>query len=171
MHKSKNFDKKIRNDDREFDPTPWLKYDKVVLFGYQYFATKLPLGTILVWNKRRDNQLGKFLSDCELAWQKGGKGVYLFNHHWNGFDRASERRQKAVHPSQKPVELFKWIINRLNLPPNSVIFDPYMGSGSCGVAALELGYKFIGCEIEPEYFQIANDRLEKKVNDIREAAA
>lgn len=149
----------IIGDDKPFDPSPWIVYPKVVLFGYQFFAEHLPLGTILVWNKNRPEVLGKYLSDCELAWQKGGYGCYLFNHVWRGFDRASERGQKTLHPSQKPVAVFKWILQRLKLKPGSWVLDPYAGSGACGLACKELDLNYIGIEISEEYAEIARQRL------------
>jgi len=158
---SRNFHEGIKGDDKPFDPTPWLSYRKVVLFGYQFFAHRLPLGTILVWNKKRPTQLGTFLSDCELAWMKGGKGVYLYNHVWHGFDRQTERGEKTLHPTQKPVALFKWVLGRLKLSPGDWVLDPYCGSGSCGVACLELGLNYLGFELIPAYAEIATDRLDK----------
>lgn len=155
---SRNYHEGIVGDNQPFDPRPWLNFPKVVLFGYQFFADSLPLGTILVWNKKRPNQLGTFLSDCELAWCKGGKGVYLFNHVWHGFDRETERG-KSLHPSQKPVALFEWIFQRLKLTPGQWVYDPFMGCGASGVAAMRLGLNFAGCEIVPEYFKIAEERI------------
>jgi len=155
----RNYHAGILGDDKPFDPTPWLDFPKVILWGYQFFADKVPQGTVLVWLKKRDNQLGKFLSDCELAWQKGGKGVYLYKHTWSGFDRGSERNQKSLHPSQKPVALMEWCIERVS-KPGDTIFDPFMGSGSTGVACVNLGREFIGCETDAGYFEIAQKRIE-----------
>lgn len=150
----------IPGDDKPFDPTPFLKWKKVILLGYQFFAQHLPLGTILVWNKKRDSGLGKFLSDVEIAWMRGGKGAYIFQHCWNGFDRESERG-KTLHPTQKPVALMKWCLTKLKLPPHSTIIDPYFGSGSVGIAAVEMGHHFIGREIDPHYFSIGKERIEQ----------
>ena len=155
---SKNYRSGIHGDDTPFDPTPWLQFPKVIMWGYQFFADKVPQGTVLVWLKRRDNQMGKFLSDCELAWQKGGKGVYLYRHIWNGFDRESERGEKALHPSQKPVALMEWCIERIS-EPGDTIFDPFMGSGATGIACYNLGRSFIGCELDAGYFEIAKKRI------------
>jgi site-specific DNA-methyltransferase (adenine-specific) len=159
LSQSRNYHKGIHGDDQAFDPSPLLDFSKVVLFGANFYADKLPIGTWFVWNKRRPSQLGKFLSDCELIWCKGGKGVYLFNHVWNGFDRETEKGNKSLHPTQKPVALFHWIIDRLKLTEKDTIFDPFMGSGPCGVTCLEKGIKYIGCEIEPNYYEIAKERL------------
>lgn len=154
----RNFHKGIKGDDTPFDPAPWLTFPKVVLFGYQFFAPKLPIGTILVWLKKRDNQLGSFLSDCELAWMKGGKGCYLFPHVWHGFDRQTERG-KTLHPSQKPVSVMEWVMQRAKITPADVVIDPYMGSGATALACRNLGIPFVGCEIEQQYFDIAVGRV------------
>lgn len=69
---------RIANDDKPFDPTPWLAWKKVILFGCNHFASRLPVGTTLVWIKRNESAYGSFLSDAELAWMKGGHGVYCF---------------------------------------------------------------------------------------------
>jgi len=65
--------------------------------------------------------------------------------------------QDAAHPSQKPVELMRWSIEMIG--PAETILDPFMGSGTTGVAAVKLGRKFIGIEIEPKYFDIACRRI------------
>jgi site-specific DNA-methyltransferase (adenine-specific) len=141
-------------DDQPFDPSPWLDYPKVILFGYHHFAQRLPVGTVLVWIKRYDPQFGTFLSDAELAWMKGGHGVYCYrclSNYGHSNDRA--------HPAQKPVAVMKWAIQRLHLPEGTTILDPYMGSGSTGIAAHQLGYNFIGIEIDPTFFAAAQTRL------------
>lgn len=68
----------IAGDDQPFDPSPWLAYPKVVLWGYHHFAQRLPAGTVLVWVKKADHLFGTFLSDAETGWMKGGHGVYCF---------------------------------------------------------------------------------------------
>lgn len=160
-HKEQTFDP-IVNDDKPFDPTPWLRYDKVIMWGYHHFAKHLPVGTVLVWLKKRDSQFGSVLSDAEIAWQKGGCGVYVFRHIWNGFDRETERGETALHPTQKPVSLFRWCIERLTEPGETVL-DPYMGVGSCGRACQQTGRNFIGIEIVQDYFDIAQQRLNEAV--------
>lgn len=156
----KNDFKKIEGDDAAFDPTPWIKYPKVCLFGFNSFSSSLDRGSVLVWLKRREQKIGKFLSDCELAWMKGGYGVYMFWHVWDGFDRASERG-KSLHPSQKPVKLMEWCLDKMNVPIGATVLDPYMGSGPVGVACMNTGRKFIGIEKDPDYFRIAVKRIQE----------
>jgi DNA modification methylase len=64
------------------------------------------------------------------------------------------------HPTQKPVALMLWCFEKLKLKPGDTVFDPYMGSGTTGVAALRAGLNFIGIEIDPTYFAIARKRIE-----------
>lgn len=66
-------------------------------------------------------------------------------------------RSKTKHPCQMPLEVMKNIVAML--PINSIIFDPFMGSGTTALACIELGYDFIGCEIDPEYYEIAKERI------------
>jgi site-specific DNA-methyltransferase (adenine-specific) len=73
--------KPIENDDRPFDPSPWLAFPKVILFGFQCFNDRLPPGTALVWLKKSDSKIGKFLSDCE---------------NWTPWDWKSDRRNNAA---------------------------------------------------------------------------
>lgn len=150
----------IIGDDKPFDPSPWLRFPKVVLWGYQYFARHLPPGTILFWQKNRDSVLGKFMSDCELAWMKGGVGTYLFKHIWRGMDRESEQGQRTLHPTQKPVALFDWVMQRAKIKPMQVVVDPYMGSAPCALACIKAGIPFIGIEKDPKHFATAVARVE-----------
>jgi site-specific DNA-methyltransferase (adenine-specific) len=145
----------VIGDDRPFDPTPWLGFPKVILWGANHYAARLPVGTTLVWVKRNEAAYGSFLSDAEIGWQKGGRGVYLRK----DTSLYGETRKRA-HPTQKPVALMEWCIGRLKLKPGTTIIDPYMGSGTTGVAAVRLGFDFIGIEVDPEYLAIARRRIE-----------
>jgi site-specific DNA-methyltransferase (adenine-specific) len=158
---SHNYHRGIIGDSEPFNPRPWLSAKEVILWGFPYFAAYLEIGTTLVWNKKAANQLGTFLSDCELAWMKGGVGVYLFNHVWNGFDRQTERGEEVYHPSQKPVALMDWCISKVK---SETIVDPYMGSGTTIVAGFRAGRRVIGIEKEPKYFDIAVKRIEAELN-------
>lgn len=150
----RNDRKRVAGDEAPFDPTPWLGFDRIVLFGANHFASSLPRGTTLVWIKKNDAAFGKFLSDAEVAWQKGGHGVYCFRDlSMNGLTRTRQ------HPTQKPVPLMRWVIARLNLPPGSLILDPFCGSGSTGVAAVLEGHRFIGIERESAYVEVARRRI------------
>jgi DNA modification methylase len=166
----------IIGDDRPFDPTPWLACPKVAIWGANCFCDRLPIGQWLVWVKKSDNGLGKFMSDAELCWvnrkrtPRRAPGVYVFRHKWSGFDRASERGP-TIHPTQKPIAVMRWTIQRLGLHAGSTILDPYMGSGTTGVAAAIEGMNFIGIEIDPTYFAIAKRRIAEAWQAARKAVS
>lgn len=155
-------DRLIHADNVKFDPAPWLTFSEVILWGANHYGQSLPLGTTLVWLKKSPQHYGTFLSDCEIGWQKGGYGCYVFN----APDSNARRRleftgtimgEETAHPTQKPIALMRWCVDRCKSP---LVIDPYMGSGTTGVAALQAGRQFIGIEIEPTYFDIACERVE-----------
>jgi hypothetical protein len=151
--------KGIIGDAEPFDPTPWLDYPAVVLFGSNHYAQRLPVGTTLVWLKRHDAGFGSFLSDAEIAWMKGGHGVYA--------KRDLSMNGEALtrcHPCQKPVPLMAWCMERAKVPTGATVLDPYMGSASTGIACLRTNRNFIGIEKDPEHFKTACARLEAEIN-------
>lgn len=144
----------VIGDDKEFDPTPWLAFPKVVLWGFHHFAARLPVGTVLVWLKRNDGGFGSFLSDAELAWMKGGHGVYCRRD-----TSLMGKTRHRVHPTRKPVSLMKWCLDMAKVPVGATVLDPFMGSGTTGVACVQTGRRFIGCEIDEGYYAIAEKRI------------
>ncbi len=150
---------RIVSDDKQFDPTPWISFNGCVLFGFQHFAARLPKGSVLVWLKRYDDGFGSFLSDADLAWKKGGEGVYCFRD--VSLQGASRFR---LHPTQKPEPLMAWCIAKASTTTD-VILDPYMGSGTTLVAAKRIGRRAIGIEIEERYCEIAAKRLAQETLD------
>lgn len=150
----------IVGDSQPFDPSPWLKFPEVILWGANHYANKLPTSAgWLIWDKR-DGMKPNNNSDCEIAWDKNGGSARIFRYLWNGMCQAGEKGPR-VHPAQKPIALMKWCIDRTR---GQTILDPFMGSGSTGVAAVSLGRKFIGIEIEPKYFGIAYERIRLAVH-------
>ena len=145
-------------DDKKFDPMPLFKHGKIqIIWGANWFCDFLPPANVwLVWDK--DTPEGMSLSDCEIAWTsiKGG-GVRRKKIMWSGFRREGEVREH-YHPTQKPVRLMSWCIEQAG--NSKTILDPFMGSGTTGVAAIQMGRKFIGIEREPKYFDIACERIE-----------
>lgn len=151
----------VIGDDVPFDPSPWLDYPKVILWGANHYAQRLPVGTTLVWVKKQPHLYGTFLSDAEIGWQKGGHGVYAFHKNFPPPSRMAEGEGQCLHPTQKPLALMTWCLERSNLPINPLILDPYMGSGTTLRAAKNKGYRAIGCEIEERYCEAAAKRLQQ----------
>lgn len=147
----------IAGDASPFDPAPWIEYPKVVLWGANHYAQRLPVGTSLVWVKRSEQNFGTFLSDCEIGWQKGGHGSYCYQQQFSPPSRMAENFGKTAHPMQKPVGLMTWCLQRIKAA--GTVLDPFMGSGTTGVACAQLGLPFVGIEINPAYFETALDRI------------
>lgn len=125
-----------------------------VVFGGNYYDLP-PTSCWLVWDKLNGDT---DFADCELAWTNLPKAVRRIRFLWNGCMRR-ERDITREHPTQKPVDVMKWCIEHIPFP-NRVILDPFMGSGTTGVAAVKIGRSFIGIEREPKYFDIACRRIE-----------
>lgn len=129
--------------------------ERVVLFGGNFFPLP-PSRCWLVWDKRVN---GDF-ADCELAWTNLNQPVRRIEWMWNGMLRKGGE-QRSEHPTQKPVGVMRWCIEQAKVPAGGAILDPYMGSGSTGVAAVQMRHPFVGIEIEPRYFDIACRRIEE----------
>lgn len=155
---------KIVGDDQPFNPAAFLGFDKVILWGGNHFASRLPDARCwLIWDKREgttsDNQ-----ADCEMAWTNLPGPARLLRHLWRGMLRRGEEkasRQYRQHPTQKPIALMDWCIEQCKLPSGATICDPFMGSGTTGIAALRSGYQFIGYEIDKTHFDTACRRIEE----------
>lgn len=128
-----------------------------IVFGGNYY--KLPPTTCwLVWDKK--NGTNDF-ADCELAWTNLNKAVRRIEWLWNGMIRkGSDVRQ---HPTQKPVGVMEWCLS--HVPDSETTLDPFMGSGTTGVACVKTGRKFTGIELDPDYFDIACERIRKAYNE------
>ena len=147
----------VINDDREFDPRPFLEFPKVILWGANWYCKHIPIGTWLVWDKRHANGAA-FLSDAEIAWMKGGKGVYLYAETVQG----AHRKEHALHPTQKPVGLMCWCIEKAEI--TGIVFDPFAGSGTTGIACEQLGRKARMVEISPAYCAVILQRWATMTN-------
>lgn len=126
----------------------------VVMFGGNYYAMP-PSSCWLVWDK--ENGANDF-ADCELAWTNLPKAVRRIRYMWNGMLRANNE-PRGDHPTQKPVGVMTWALAQLPDGCRTVI-DPFMGSGTTGVACAKAGLAFTGIEKSPRYFDIACERIE-----------
>lgn len=153
----------IIGDDKDFNPLPFLQFGDVQIFwGANHFASRLPNSACwLIWDKRNGVAPDDF-SDCEMAWCSTGKPARIHRQLWRGVCREGSgniaKMGAKQHPNQKPIELMEWCLQFAK--GAETILDPFMGSGTTGVACMNLGRKFIGIEIEPKYFDIACRRIE-----------
>ncbi len=127
-----------------------------IVFGGNYYALP-PTSCWLVWDKLNGDT---DFADCELAWTNLPRAVRRIRFLWNGCMRANGET-RGDHPTQKPIGVMKWAISQLPQAEVRTILDPFAGSGTTGVAALQLGKQFTGIEREPQYFDAMCRRIEE----------
>ena len=150
-------------DDRQFDPTPFRIGKEHVFFGGNYFAHLLPpTEAWFIWLKRpvtHDFDRATSYAPCEMAWSDVACKQRVKSLVWDGGMRAgADENRTFCHPSQKPIEVMQWCVEAT---AGRLVLDPFMGSGTTGVACMKLGRKFVGIEIEPSYFDTARRRIEE----------
>jgi site-specific DNA-methyltransferase (adenine-specific) len=159
---TRKFDK-IEGDDAIFDPEPLLAWP-CLMWGADHYEDRLPNGSWLCWDKCDETGPDDSFVDGEFAWcsEKGIKRN-VFRYLWKGLCcvKAGEDNGRRVHPTQKPWRLMAWCLGHV---PGSMIVDPYMGSGTTGVACVRTGRRFVGIEIEPKYYAIAKRRIQAELS-------
>ena len=154
---AKNWDKK-RPDPLYFELMRACSKNQII-FGGNYFADLLPPSSNwIVWDKMN---AGSDFADCELAWCSMKGAVRKIEYLWNGMLQGNmKNKEKRVHPTQKPLPVMEWIIQRYTKEGDTVL-DPFMGSGTTCIACKKLGRNYIGVEKDEEYFEIAQKRMEE----------
>lgn len=123
--------------------------DEVIIWGGNYFAMS-PSRCWLVWDKKQNDSWTT--GQCELAWTNLDRPVRAFR-----FAQCEQVNEgKKEHPTQKPLALMEWCFKWVS---GQLVLDPFMGSGTTGVACINLGRSFIGIERERKYFEIACERI------------
>lgn len=122
---------------------------QAIIWGGNYFVLP-PARCVLVWDKQND---GRDFADLEMAWTNIDAVARIYRL------RPMNMDDGKVHPTQKPVRLMKWCIDKLAAPES--ILDPFCGSGSTGAAAVQMNKAFVGIERDPDYFDIACHRIEQ----------
>ena len=125
--------------------------DEVIIWGGNYYALP-PMRCWLIWDKKQPDTWTT--GQCELAWTNLDRPTRAFR--FAQCEQANEGPKS--HPTQKPLALMKWCLKWVSA---QTILDPFMGSGTTGVAAVQMGRDFIGVEREPKYFDIACRRIEQ----------
>lgn len=138
-----------------------------IIFGCNYFDYPFGSGRI-VWDKCNGSSS---FSDCELAYTSFHDSVRLFRYMWNGMMQGKsiseghiqqgnkKLNEKRIHPTQKPVNLYRWLVQKY-LKPGQLVLDTHVGSGSSLIAFEEYGLQYIGYEIDKSYYDLARLRVE-----------
>lgn len=151
----------ISGDQEPFDPSMVLGLGlPSIIWGANHFNDSLLAGKRwLVWDKLAGKTPLPSGSDVELAWCSQPGPDRIFTHLWRGIMRAGEENivhSAKQHPNQKPVALMLWCLGFL---PDGTVLDPFMGSGTTGVAAVRAGRPFIGIEMDEAHFETACRRV------------
>ncbi len=157
-HKRKNWDNAIPSK-QYFKELKRVSKNQII-WGGNYFVKYLDEGHKgwLVWDK---GQRGLTMSDCELAYSSFDVPTRIVT-----INRCELRNDGTFHPTQKPVALYEWILNRY-AKEGDIILDTHCGSASSLVACHRLGFDYIGCELDELYYKLANERLETEMAQMK----
>ena len=127
-----------------------------MIWGGNYFDLP-PTQNYIVWDKVQPHDFS--LAMCELAWCSIQKPIKMFTY-------SVLRERNKIHPTQKPVELYLWLLNNYAKKGDKIL-DTHVGSASSLIACHELGYDFIGFEVDEDYYKEASARLERSRNQLK----
>lgn len=137
-----------------------------IIWGGNYFSDVLPPSQgWIIWDKQ--HAVERSFADAELAWTSYNKATRIFRFMWDGMLQGDmTNKEERIHPTQKPVQLYTWILSRY-AKKGDLILDTHAGSASSLVACYELGFEYVGFEIDPVYYEKANKRLMEASQQIR----
>jgi site-specific DNA-methyltransferase (adenine-specific) len=160
---------RVAGDDEPFDPAHLLRFRRLVLFGANHYADRLPPSpSWIVWDKLDGLESGRDIgfndqADVEMIWTNLGGPARLIPHRWMGaLKNGSERDKRRAHPTQKPVAIFERII-AAHTNPGDLVVDPYCGSGPVPRACKNLGRRCIAVELVADYCRKTVSRLAQSV--------
>ena len=128
-----------------------------IIWGANHFISKIPFDSScwVVWDKENS---GNF-ADCELAWTSFKTAVRKFKYTWNGMIQENmKNKEQRIHPTQKPVALYKWLLKNYAKPGDKIL-DTHVGSASSLIACYDMGFEYIGFEIDKDYYEAAQERM------------
>lgn len=137
-----------------------------IVWGANHFISKMPHDSAcwVVWDK--ENGETDF-ADCELAWTSFKTAVRIFRFRWSGMLQGDMANKEArIHPTQKPVKLYQWLLCRYAQPGDKIL-DTHVGSASSLIACHQMGFEYIGFELDPDYYDAATKRLEAEKSQER----
>lgn len=137
-----------------------------IIWGGNYFSDKLkPSKAFIVWDKRCDDNMKNSFADCEYAWCSIGNGR-MFRYMWNGMLQGDmKNKENRIHPTQKPVALYEWLLKNYAKQGDKIL-DTHVGSASSLIACYNLGFEYVGFELDEEYYLKAKKRLEQRMNQM-----
>lgn len=144
-----------------FDELKRISKDQII-WGYNYYTQYLGnTNYLIVWDKMSNNNDVFKYSKCEIAYVSKKIPCNLVSIPWDGYRMGHETGKRKIHPHQKPLSLYSWILkNYAN--PGDKIYDSHLGSGSSRIAAYKMGFDFYATEIDKEYFNAQDKRFKEE---------
>ena len=150
----KQWDKKP--PDRDYFDCLFVISKNQIVWGANYYPSyfKASMGWIF-WDKDASADF----SDGELAYTSFDRALKKYNFAWMGMRQGNmKNKEERIHPTQKPVKLYEWILTNY-AKTGQTIFDSHMGSGSSAIACNNLGFEYVGCELDEDYYEAACKRI------------
>lgn len=132
-----------------------------IIWGANHFIEKINKNSScwLVWNKKTVGNT----ADCELAWSSFKTAVRRYDFLWEGFWQENmKNKEKRIHPTQKPAQLYKWILDNYSKEGYKII-DTHLGSGSIAIACHDYGFELTACELDIDYYNSAIKRIKNHI--------
>lgn len=128
-----------------------------IVWGGNYFSNYLPISRAwIVWYKSKQDS---YFSDAELAWTSFDRVLKVFEWRWSGMlQQNMKNKERRIHPTQKPVALYEWLLMNYSKEGDRIL-DTHLGSGSSRIACHKLGFDFVGCELDKDYFEAQEKRF------------
>jgi site-specific DNA-methyltransferase (adenine-specific) len=165
LYTAKNWDNFL--PDSEYFDFLKRKSKNQIIWGANHFIDNIPFNLNsscwLVWDKvNGDNDF----ADCELAWTSHKTAVRKFTFKWAGmFQEDMKNKEVRIHPTQKPVKLYEWLLMNYAKEGDKIL-DTHLGSGSSRIAAYNLGFEFVGIELDKEYFEAQEKRFNQHISQL-----
>jgi site-specific DNA-methyltransferase (adenine-specific) len=141
-----------------------------IIWGANHYISRMPYDSScwIIWDKVNGSN---DFADCEMAWASFRKAVRLFKFMWNGMlqgksvheghimQGSTAKRERRIHPTQKPVPLYQWLLHNY-AKPGDTILDTHLGSGSSRIAAYQMGFDFTAYELDADYYEAQEKRFQ-----------
>ena len=137
-----------------------------IIFGANHFISRMPYDSScwIVWDKVNGES---DFADCELAWTSFKSAVRKFEFRWAGMLQGNMKNKEVrIHPTQKPVALYEWLLSRY-AKVGDIILDTHVGSASSLLACHRTNHKFVGFELDKNYYKLSIERLDNEIAQLR----
>lgn len=144
---NKEWDKEVPN--KEYFKELFRVSKNQIIWGGNYFELR-PSRGFVIWDKG-ESMYGRSFSECEFAWLSQDVSARIY--------KLNPNQKNRFHPTQKPVALYKWLLKNYAKPGDKIL-DTHVGSASSLIACHDLGFEYLGFELDPDYYRMATERLE-----------